>query len=308
MTTTGLSTSLQAGLEAQGSVMPRLGLGTSLLYGDEAVEAVRDALEIGYRHLDTARIYENEQSIGWGIQLSGLRREELFLTSKLLPLAQWPWPAKGGSGPSTALSFGLKSFTPDAVLRATEESLARLQTDYLDLLLLHWPSSTVSLVDCLKALSAVLDAGLTRAIGVSNFPPTMLASACELAPIFCNQIEYHPFIDQTELLAIARERRVIITAHTPLGLGRVAGDPTIGSIAVRHGKTPAQVALRWLLDQPGVAAVPKASSHARRLENFQIFDFALSEGDTAAFAELPKTIRLVDPPFAPSWGEKAHAG
>jgi 2,5-diketo-D-gluconate reductase B len=266
-------------IEVQGTRVPVLGFGTWLIDRPDAAEAVRDALEIGYRHIDTARAYENEREVGRGIADSGVPRDEIFLTTKV---------------PHTDAA-------PDLVERDAEESLERLGVDYLDLLLLHWPNPDVPLEQTLKALTKVRDDGRTRQIGVSNFPAGMLRQARELAPIFNNQVEYHPFLSQERVLDVARESDVLATAYSPLAHGRVPDDPTLRRIGAAHGKTAGQVALRWLLDQPLVSPIPKASSHERRAENFDVFDFELTPEEGAEIDALPKDVRTADPPWAPDW-------
>ena len=266
-------------IEVRGVRVPRLGFGTWLIEGRDATEAVRDALEIGYRHIDTARAYGNEADVGEGIAESGLPREEFFLTTKVFP----------------------GDFEPDALTAAVEDSLRALRTDFLDLLLLHWPDPSVPLERTLPAMHELRQKGTIRNLGVSNFPAGMLAEALEHAPVFTDQVEYHPFLSQDRLLKLAREREVLITAYSPLAHGKVPNDPTLTEIGRAHGKTAGQVALRWLLDQPGVATIPKASSHERRLENFEVFDFELSDEERARIDALPKDDRQIDPDFGPDW-------
>jgi 2,5-diketo-D-gluconate reductase B len=177
----------------------------------------------------------------------------------------------------------------------------RLETDYLDLLLLHWPDPDVPLDDTLAAMDELKSAGLIRHLGVSNFPAWMLRHACNLAPVFCNQVEYHPFLRQEDVLAVAEEYDLCITAHSPLAGGRVNEDDTLRRIAAKHCKTPIQVALRWLIDQPRVCAIPMATTHEWRAENWDIHDFALSKEERSAIDELPKDTRVVDPPWAVAW-------
>ena len=259
--------------------MPRLGFGTWQIEGSDATEAVRDALEIGYRQIDTARAYGNEAEVGEGIAQSGVDRAEIFLTTKIFP----------------------GDFEPDALKAAAEDSLRALRTDYLDLLLLHWPDESVPLERTLAALVELREAGRIRQLGVSNFPAGLLAQALEHAPVFCDQVEYHPFLSQARLLELARERDVLVTAYSPLAHGRVPGDATLTEIGEAHDKSAGQVALRWLLDQPGVSPIPKASSHERRLENFEVFDFSLSDDERARIDALPKDDRQIDPDFGPDW-------
>ncbi len=206
-------------------------------------------------------------------------RSEIFLTTKIFP----------------------GDFEPDDFKAATEESLRALGTDYLDLLLLHWPDPDVPLERTLGAMVDLREAGTIRNLGVSNFPAGMLSEALEHAPVFCDQVEYHPFLGQDRLLKLARERDVLVTAYSPLAHGKVPGDATLTEIGEAHGKTAGQVALRWLLDQPNVSPIPKASSHARRVENFEVFDFQLTDDERAQIDGLPKDDRTGDPDFAPDW-------
>jgi 2,5-diketo-D-gluconate reductase B len=262
--------------------VPELGFGTFRLPGADCREGVRDALEIGYRHIDTARGYENEREVGQGIVDSGLAREEIWLTTKVPP--------------EMAAAADVRA--------AGEDSLRRLGTDYVDLLLLHWPAPSVPLEETMAALVALRDEGKARQIGVSNFPPNHLRRALEHAPVFADQVEYHPFLGQEALLAVGRENDVLITAYAPLAQGKTTRDPVIREIADGLGRTPGQVALRWLLDQPGVAAIPKSASHARRVENFGVFDFRLSDSDRARIDALPKDQRDFDPAgLAPDWND-----
>jgi 2,5-diketo-D-gluconate reductase B len=266
-------------IEVQGTPVPRLGFGTWLITGPDAAEAVRDALTIGYRHIDTARAYENEREVGRGIADSGVPRDEIFLTTKVPH----------------------DEATADEVRRDAEQSLERLGVDWLDLLLLHWPSPDVPLEETLQALTKAKEDGLTANIGVSNFPAGMLERALQLAPVFCNQVEYHPFLDQGRLLELARANDVLVTAYSPLAHGNVPDDETLKRIGAAHGKTAGQVALRWLLDQDHVSPIPKASSHERRAENFDVFDFELTPEERAEIDGLTKGVRTADPPWAPDW-------
>ena len=266
-------------VEVRGVRVPALGFGTWLVTGQDATDGVREALEIGYRQIDTARAYENEREVGRGIAESGVPRDQIFLTTKV--------PHDDA--------------TADRVERDAEQSLERLGVDHLDLLLLHWPNPDVPLEETLTALSKVREDGRTRQIGVSNFPAGLLRQALEIAPVFCNQVEYHPFLEQSALLDLARANEVLITAYSPLAHGKVPGDETLRSIGARHGKTAGQVALRWLLDQPGVSPIPKASSRERRQENFDVFDFALTDEDREQIEKLPKDVRSANPPWAPDW-------
>jgi 2,5-diketo-D-gluconate reductase B len=266
-------------IEVQGTRVPVLGFGTWLITGADATEGVRDALEIGYRHIDTARAYENEREVGRGIADSGVPRNEIFLTTKV---------------PHTDAA-------PELVQRDAEESLERLGVNYVDLLLLHWPNPEVPLEQTLGAMDKLKDDGRVRQIGVSNFPAGQLRQALEMAPVFTNQVEYHPFLSQERVLDVARSHDALLTAYSPLAHGRVPSDETLRRIGAAHGKTAGQVSLRWLLDQPHVVAIPKASSHDRRAENFDVFDFQLTPEERAEIDALPKDVRTADPPWAPDW-------
>jgi 2,5-diketo-D-gluconate reductase B len=258
------------------AALPALGFGTYPLTGRECEDAVRDALEIGYRHIDTARNYRNEAAVGRALAASGVPREDVWLTTKIA------------------------HDEPRAMRAAAERSLHELGTDYVDLLLLHWPNPELSLVDALRALTGL--AGI-RHLGVSNVPAGMLRRTVREIPVFANQIEYHPFLGQDRLLDAAAEGGVAVIAYAPLANGLVASDPTLQAVAAAHGRTAGQVALRWLLDQPRVSAIPKASGHDRRVENFQALDFKLRPEDCARIAALPNDRRLFDPPGAPDWDD-----
>jgi len=273
---TTIDASLRA-LEIQGSTVPKLGFGTWEILGRDCEEAVADALEIGYRHIDTAQAYDNEAEVGKALAASGVPRRELWLTTKL-------WR---------------KEYR--RVRDSAQESLERLQVGCIDLLLLHWPNDEVPLEETLGALAQIRDEGLIKHFGVSNFPAYMLRDALKVAPIFADQVEFHPFLGQDELTELALEKDFMVTAYSPLARGKVPSDETLARIGERHGKTAGQVALRWLLDKPNVATIPKASSHERRLENFEIFDFGLSDDDRAQIDALPKDGRILDPGFAPDW-------
>jgi 2,5-diketo-D-gluconate reductase B len=268
-------------LTIQGTEIPRLGFGTWLITGKDASEGVRDALEIGYRHLDTARAYENEAEVGEGIAASGVDRADIWLTTKI-------W---------------LDDFEPARLKRAAEDSLRKLRTDYVDLLLLHWPSTDVPVEHSLQAMRELQETGLIRHVGVSNFPAGMLSRALDVLPLFADQVEYHPFLAQDALLGLAQRHDFTLTAYSPLAHGKVVGHPELTAIGEQYGKNAGQVALRWLLDQPKVTTAPKASSHDRRLENFDVFDFALSDADRERIAALPKDVRTANPSWAPDWSD-----
>jgi 2,5-diketo-D-gluconate reductase B len=265
----------------QGVDVPSLGFGTFQLPGDDCERGVEAALEIGYRHLDTARAYENEDRVGAALELSGVARAKVFLTTKL----------------------DSRSVPRERVRPATEESLRRLRTDYVDLLLIHWPNERTPAAETLEAMAEIREQGLTRHIGVSNFPPSHVRDALDHATIFCNQVEYHPFLGQRTLLELAVEHDFLLTAYSPLARGKVAGDETLGEIAEVHGATPSQVALRWLMDQDHVAAIPKATSRERIEENFGAEELELSEEERRRIDGLERGQRMIDPEFAPDWEE-----
>jgi 2,5-diketo-D-gluconate reductase B len=269
----GSVTREDAVLTVQGTEIPRIGLGTWQLIGRSATEGVRDALEIGYRHIDTARAYGNESEVGAGIAASGVDRGEIFLTTKI----------------------GSSDAEPARFKRAAEESLRALGTDYVDLLLLHWPSRSVPLEHTLQALQELREQQKIRHGGVSNFPARMLERALEIAPLLANQVEYHPFLSQDALLELVAQRDLTLTAYSPLARGAVARDPTLDEIGAEHGKSAGQIALRWLIEQPHVTAVPKASSHERRVENLDVFDFELTDHDRERIVALAKDDRRIGP-------------
>ena len=266
-------------LEVQGAVVPKIGLGTWELTGRDCEEAVRDAIELGYRHIDTARAYENEQEVGAGIAAAD--RDEIFLTTKL----------------------SHEALRADEVRRQCEASLRALGTDHVDLLLIHWPNEDVPLEETLGAMQRLRDEEKVRHLGVSNFTSGLLERALSLAPVITNQVEYHPYLAQPALLELCRERDVMLTAYSPFAHGELLSDPVLTQVADAHGTTPAQVTLRWLIDQAQVSAVPKAASHNKRAANIDVFDFELTDDERARIAELAGDGRRIDPPWAPDWDE-----
>lgn len=258
--------------------IPLLGLGTWDLRDRDCVRAVREALEIGYRHIDTAQMYENEREVGRGLSESDVEREHVFVTTKL-------W---------------YDSLTRKAVPAQFEKSLKRLGCDYVDLLLIHWPNPDVPLEETLGAMNRLRESGRARAIGVSNFPVGLWKRALEIAPTRINQVELHPFLDQSTLLNFARERELQLVAYTPIAKGKVADERVIVEIARAHERTPVQVTLRWLVQQ-NVAAIPKAARREHLEENFDIFDFTLSDDEIQSISGLARGQRLVDPGWSPEW-------
>lgn len=269
-------------IAVKGTRVPALGFGTWALSGRTCYDAVRTALELGYRHIDTADMYGNETEVGRAIRDSGLAREAIFLTTKVPPGKLRAGTAK----------------------RSAEESLARLGMDYVDLLLIHWPSSEAPLGETLGAFAALKAAGKTRFIGVSNFNVKLLDEAVERhgADLLCNQVEYHPYLSQRAVLAALRRRGMMLTAYAPVAKGRAAGDRTLEAIGAKYGKSAAQISLRWLIEQDGVVAVPKASSRAHLAANLEIFDFALAPADRDAIDRLQGGGRLLDVAgWSPDW-------
>jgi diketogulonate reductase-like aldo/keto reductase len=260
---------------------PALGFGTWQLENGAAVPLVEKALEVGYRHIDTAQIYGNERDVGAAIKASGVKRDEIFLTTKV-------W---------------IDKFRDGDLQRSAEKSLERLGVDHVDLLLLHWPKPEVPLAETLKALNEVRARGLTRAIGLSNFPSTLLAEAAQLseAPIANDQVEYHPYLSLKTLKAKADELGTSITAWSPLAQGKVAGDPVLIDIGKAHGKTPGQVTLRWIIQQ-GIIAIPRTSNPARIEENFDILDFSLSDDEMTRIHALARPDGRLG-----NWLDKAYA-
>lgn len=269
-------------LTIQDRTVPALGFGTYPLRDDDCVEAVIDAVALGYRHIDSAKVYENEAAVGQGIRECGLGREDIFLTTKI--------------GPDAA--------DHDAFLAEAEDSLAKLNIDYIDLLLLHWPNRDVPIERTMAAACKLVDECKVQHIGVSNFTPALVAEAAKHAPIFCNQVEHHPFLSQQALVAQAVELGYMLTAYCPIARNRVADTPDICAIAKAHGKSPAQVSLRWLMQKPNVAAIPKASSNKHRRANIDVFDFELSENEMAQIDALNENHRIcIATKWAPAeWG------
>ena len=268
-------------VDMQGVQVPALGFGTWQLVGAGCTRAIRLALDIGYRHIDTAQIYENEAEVGQGIADSGIARNELFVTTKL-------WTT---------------NFTAPLVASSMEDSLSKLQMDYVDLLLIHWPNPKVPMGETLAAMQELLKKGKTRAIGVSNFPVAHMREAVEVhgAPIVCNQVEYHVQLTQRAVMEYARAHNMMITAYSPLGRGNLSKHPLLTEIGAKYGKSSSQVALRWLVEQEGVSTIPKAAHEKNARSNFDIFNFELSAEDHQALATLAGNNRLISPDFSPQW-------
>ena len=270
-------------LGRRGIKVPKIGFGTWKMQGRVCEKAVLKALEVGYRHIDTAQIYGNEENVGEAIAQSKIPRKEIFLTTKV-------W--------KDYLDF-------KGLLVNVSHSLQKLQVSYIDLLLIHWPNPHFPLEKTLSAFQELLKNKHVRYVGVSNFPPKELRQAYKICPkIICNQVEYHPFIDQRTLLKNVKKQEMFLTAYSPLARGKILTHSTLKSIAKKYNKTVPQIALRWLLDQENVVAIPKAKNLRHIASNFKIFDFNLESQDKKRIDKLTqKNKRLVHPEWAPkSWG------
>jgi 2,5-diketo-D-gluconate reductase B len=268
-------------LQTQGINLPRLGLGTFRLQGDACRAAAESALALGYRHIDTAEMYGNEDAIGSAIAASGVARKDLHVTTKV-------WN---------------ENLAPDAIRRAFDASLRKLRLDHVDLYLVHWPARNMNLPVMFETLLRLKEQGRTRAIGVANFNISLLKTVVEeiKAPIACNQVEYHVMLDQTRLRKYLASKAIPLVAYCPLAQGRAVSDATLAAIGRKHGASAAQVALKWLLDQDGVAAIPKASRSESQRANLDALNVGLDDEDRQAIAALPKDQRCVNPGFAPAW-------
>ncbi len=270
-------------VEANGATIPAIGLGTWELRGNVCARTVERALSMGYRHVDTAEAYDNEREVGEGLRASGVTRADVFVTTKV-------WS---------------DHLAPREFERATKESLTRLRLSELDLLLIHWPSASIPLADTIGALCRMKSAGLTRHIGVSNFTVTLVAEAVQLAtePLVVDQVEWHPFIDQSKVRAVCRRYGLAVTAYSPIARGRIAGNDVIERIAAAHGKTAAQASLRFLI-QEGAIVIPRTSRPERLAENLAIFDFVLDAQEMEDIRALANPDgRIVDWSGAPAWDE-----
>ena len=272
-------------LPIPGAQIPSMGLGTFRLTGPSAVSAVSGALALGYRHLDTAAMYDNEKEVGEGLRASGVARDEVFVTTKV-------WTTDIARGDLQA---------------SAQASLSRLKLDQVDLLLIHWPNKAIPLAQSIEALCDARQRGYARNIGVANFPAAMLDDAVRLAAthgekIATNQCEYHPRLSQAKVLEACRRHGVVFVSYSPLGQGSLMADPAIAQIAAGHGKTVSQIVLRWHVQQAGVAAIPKAGSAGHQRDNLDVFGFVLPDEDMRAISELARPDgRLVKPGFMPEW-------
>jgi 2,5-diketo-D-gluconate reductase B len=260
-------------VSANGAKIPLLGLGTWDLRGRTCARMVEQALRLGYTHIDTAEMYGNEGEVGEGLRASAVKRDSVFITTKI-------WP---------------DHFAPRELERAARASLERLRLDQVDLLLLHWPNPRVPLADTIGALCKVKREGLARHIGVSNFTVALLADALKVStePLVCDQVEYHPFLDQSKLLAATRRHGMALVAYSPLARGDLRNEVLV-RIGAAHKKTTAQISLRYLVQQ-NVVVIPRTSKVERLLENAAIFDFTLSEREMRELAALgSRDGRIVD--------------
>lgn len=272
-----------------GTKVPSLGFGTFDLTGNRCLHAVNRAIEIGYRNIDTAQFYENEDEVGNAIKTSGVDREDLFITTKL-------W---------------ITNLATREVLSSTETSLKKLKTEYIDLLLIHWPSvhnerkgsQAIPLKETLSAMSKLKESGKIKLMGVANFPVKLMREAVEELgfPIACNQVEYHALLSQKIVIDYARAHNIAVTAYCPLAMGKLINNPLLIEIGRKYGKTSAQIALRWLIEQPNIMAIPRAENEKHARDNFDIFDFALSDEDTKAIYGLNKNFRVINASIAPEW-------
>jgi 2,5-diketo-D-gluconate reductase B len=269
-------------IDTHGVAIPRLGFGTSQM-GDCA-ELVANALKLGYRHIDTAWKYHTEKGVGDGIRASGVPRSDIFLTTKV----------------------SHEYLRADDFARMVDQSLNNLKLDCVDLLLVHWPSpEKVPLAETMQALAKAKRDGKTRHVGVANFNIALLEDAMRLCPepIINLQAEYHPYLDQTKLLAAVRRLGLAMTAYCPLGRGRMINDPVVADIARAKGRTNAQVVLRWHLQQPNVVPIPRSSNPGRQAENLNIFDFTLNDDEMKRLHALARRDgRIANPAGrAPDW-------
>lgn len=270
-------------IEANGARIPLLGLGTWELRGRTCARVVEQALRLGYRHLDTAELYENEREVGEGFRASGAKRNDVFVTTKI-------WPSH---------------FAPRELERAARACLVRLRLSEVDLLLLHWPNPQIPLPDTIGALCKVKRDGLARHIGVSNFTVALIDEALVAAsePLVCDQIECHPFLDQSKVIKACRGHGMAVVAYSPIARGDARGNEVLTRIGAAHKKTAVQVCLRFLVQQD-IVVIPRTSKVERLAENAAIFDFELSKQDMTEIAGLgSRDGRLVDWAFSgrPKW-------
>ncbi|MDD3019423.1 MAG: aldo/keto reductase [Alphaproteobacteria bacterium] len=272
-------------IDVRNTQIPRIGLGTWQMQGITCVEAVSKALDLGYRYIDTAQIYENESDVGEAISSSDVPRSDIFLTTKI-------WMDKVG---------------PETAQKSVETSLKKLKTEYVDLLLLHWPVGSVPLDQQVKSLQAIQKAGLTKMIGVSNYTVDLMKQVTDDlgADIITNQVEYHPYLSQAPVLDFVRQHDMFLTAYCPLARGRIRAEPLLTELGKKYDKSAGQVTLRWLIQQKQVVAIPKAANPLHIEDNFNIFDFSLTADEMSQISALAKPDgRIVNPEWAPEWDKE----
>jgi len=270
-------------IEKNGIKVPKLGFGTWKLEGDKCIDGVKMALDIGYRHIDTAQAYGNEAQVGSALKESGIKREDIFLTTKI-------WR---------------NNLNPELISNSFEESLEKLKTDYVDLLLIHWPTEDLApFAEQIVALEELLKVSKTKNIGISNFTTEQIKYVKDEldSAVITNQVEYHPYLSQAKIIDCLKERDMFLTAYSPLARGKATTDSHIIEIAEKYGKTASQVTLRWLIQQGDVVAIPKASSERNIRANFDIFDFEISPEDMQRIFDMSEPDgRIINPDFAPKW-------
>ena len=258
---------------SSGHEMPQLGFGTWLINGEECTRSVASAIDIGYRHIDTAQTYENQKEVGRGIK--GIDRDKLWITSKL-------WR---------------DSYTRERVPDAVDQMLDELQIDYLDLLLIHWPDKEIPIAESLEAMQKAVDAGKVRCLGMSNSTERHLQDCLDTGVnVVMDQVEFHPYLYQKDLLTWCKSKGIVVTAYSPIGHGTVLDDETLLEIGKKYGKSAAQVSIRWLLQQ-GMVVIPKSVHKERQIENADVFDFELTDEEVARVNGLNRNERQIFPDF-----------
>jgi 2,5-diketo-D-gluconate reductase B len=267
-------------VEAKGFRIPLVGLGTWALRGRDCARLVEQAIRIGYRHIDTAQMYDNEAEVGQGVRATGLR-SDVMVTTKVQPT----------------------SLSPPDLERSVKHSLGKLRIDHIDLLLIHWPNPRIPLSETLGAMAKMKQEGYVRALGVSNFTVALLDEANKVSPepLVCNQVECHPFLNQDKVIAACKKHGMAMVAYSPIARGGAMGHDVLERIGAAHGKTGAQVSLRYLVQQ-GIAVIPRTSRRERLEENFAVFDFALSDAEMREIHGLSSNNdRIVDWSWSPNW-------
>ena len=266
-------------VEAHGCRIPQIGLGTMTLKGDVCVNAVKDALQMGYRHIDTAWFYGNEKEVGEGLRQSGVKREDIFLTTKVRET----------------------HLMGDKFRQSLDESLANLSVSQVDLLLIHWNNKDVPFKESVGSLCKAKQDGLAKHVGVANFTTTMLDQAWAVTsePLVCNQIEVHPYINQDKVIAASKKHGMAVVAYCPIARGNITN--ALDAIAAAHNKSAAQVSLRYLV-QLGLIPIPRTATPDHLRANLDVFDFTLSGAEMAELKKLNSAnMRVVSPPHAPVW-------